>query len=69
VESAYVAVLAELVREHSESDRLDPDMREPTVVEREDGSGSLVLPRDQMFEPCRSFRLLEAVPVGYVLVR
>ena len=63
-----MAALAELVREHFAPDQLDPDVREPTVVEHDDGSRSLVLPRDQMFEPYRSFRLLEAVAVGSVLV-
>lgn len=68
MEMADVVALAEQVREHFAPDRLDPGLREPTLVEREDGSRSLVLPRDQMFEPYRSFHLLDAVAVGNILV-
>jgi hypothetical protein len=68
MEMADVAALAEQVREHFAPEQLDPDVTEPTLVEYEDGSRSIVLPREQMFEPYRSFRLLEAVGVGSVLV-
>jgi hypothetical protein len=68
MKGADVVVLAELVREHFASDQLDPGVTEPTVVEHDDGSRSVVLPRDQMFEPYRSFRLLEAAAVGSILV-
>jgi hypothetical protein len=68
MEIVDVVALAEQIREHFASDQLTPDVRDPTVVEHDDGSRSLVLPRDQMFESYRSFRLLEAVAVGSVLV-
>lgn len=68
VDVADVAVLAALVREHYAADRLDPGVTEPTVVEHDDGSRSLVLPRNQMLEPYRSFRLMEAAALGSTLV-
>jgi hypothetical protein len=68
MEVADVAVLAEMVREHYASDRLDPGVTEPTVVEHDGGSRSVVLPREQMFEPYRSFRLIDAATIGSVLV-
>lgn len=68
MEMADVAALAQLVREHFAPGQLNPDVSEPTVVEHDDGSRSLVLPRGQMFEPYRSFRLLDAAAVGSVLV-
>jgi hypothetical protein len=68
VEAADVASLADLVREHYAPDRLDPGASEPTVIEHDDGSKSLTLPRDQNVEPYRSFRLLKAEAVGTVLV-
>lgn len=68
VEPEDVAVVAELVREHYAPDRLDPGVTEPTLVEYDDGSRSFVLPQDQMFEPYRSFRLLDAEAVGSILV-
>jgi hypothetical protein len=68
VEAADVAMLAELVREHYAPDRLDPGVTEPTLVEHDDGSRSLVSPRDQMVEPYRSFRMLHAEAVGSILI-
>ena len=63
-----MAALAELVREHYAPDRLDPGVTEPPVVENDDGSRVLVVPRDQMVEPGRSLRLLDAEAVGHILV-
>jgi hypothetical protein len=68
MEVADVAVLAEMVRENYSSDQLNPGVTEPTIVEHDDGSRSVVLPREQMFEPYRSFRLIDAAAVGSVLV-
>jgi hypothetical protein len=68
VDVADVAVLAALVLEHYTADRLDRGVSDPTVVEYDDGSRSVVLPRDHMFEPYRSFRLIDAAAVGSTLV-
>jgi hypothetical protein len=68
VNAADVAVLAALVREHYAADRVDTGVTEPAMVEHSDGSRSVVLPRDQMFEPYRSFRLVDAAAVGHTLV-
>jgi hypothetical protein len=68
MEVADVAVLADLVREHYAPDRLDPGVSEPTLVEHDDGSRSLVVPRDQMVEPYRSLRLLDAAAIGTILI-
>ena len=65
---ADVAVLAELVREHYAADRFDAGVTEPTVVEHDDGARSVVLPKDHMFEPYRSFRLIAAAAVGSTLI-
>lgn len=65
---ADVARLAELVRVQYSPDQLDPGVTQPTVVELDDGSRSLVVPRDQMVEPYRSFRLIDAAAVGSILI-
>ena len=59
--------LAEYVRQHYSWDALDPQVDEPIVVNW-DTFPSLTLPREQMFEPYRSFRLLEAAAVGSTLI-
>lgn len=60
--------LAGLVRETYSPERLDPGISEPTVVELADGSRAVALPREQMFEPYRSLRLIDAAAVGTTLV-
>lgn len=62
------AVLAALLKEHYSPERLDTGVSEPTLVTADDGFKVLVLPREQMFEPFRSFHLLDAVALGPVLV-
>jgi len=59
--------LAEYVRQNYSWEALDPKVDEPTVVNW-DTSPSLTLPRDQMFEPYRSFRLIDAAAVGTTLI-
>lgn len=66
--TAEVRVLAELVRQTYTPERLDTGLSEPTVVELADGSRAVALPRDQMFEPYRSFRLIDAAALGTTLV-
>jgi len=68
VQPRDVAVLAALVREHYSVQRLDTGVTEPTLVEHEDGSKAWVLPREQALEPYRSFRLIDAVALGSILV-
>jgi hypothetical protein len=68
VDSADVARLADHVRQHYSPEQLDTGVSEPTVVESADGSKALVLPRQEMWEPYRSFRLIDAAAVGSTLV-
>ncbi|MGI9003347.1 MAG: hypothetical protein ACR2GH_17100 [Pseudonocardia sp.] len=63
-----VRALAELVRETYSPEQLDPGVSEPTVVELADDSRAVALPREQMFEPYRSLRLIDAAAVGTTLV-
>jgi hypothetical protein len=63
-----VEVLARLLRESYSPEQLDAGVSEPTVVDLADGSRAVVLPRDQMFEPYRSFRLIDAAACGTTLV-
>lgn len=56
-----------MVREDYSPERLDPGVTEPSIVETANGSRSVTLPRDQVFEPNLSFRLVDAVAVGSVL--
>jgi hypothetical protein len=63
-----VRALAEQIRESYAPEQLDSDVQEPTVAEHFDGSRSVTLPRDQMFEPYRSFRLIDAAALGATLV-
>jgi hypothetical protein len=59
--------LARYVRENFSWEALDLGVTEPTIVNW-DSAPSLSLPREQMFEPYRSFRLLDAASVGSVVV-
>jgi hypothetical protein len=68
VNAAEVEVLAELVRETYSPEHLDTGVSEPTVVELADRSRAVALPRDQMFEPYRSLRLIDAAALGTTLV-
>jgi hypothetical protein len=68
VEATDAAALAALVRKHFSADQLETGVSEPTLVEFKDGSKAFVLPRGQMFEPYRSFRLIDAAAMGSVLV-
>ena len=63
-----MAALAALVRETYSPDQLDTGVVEPTIVEHEDGWKSVVLPREQMFEPYRSLQLIDAAALGSTLV-
>jgi hypothetical protein len=63
-----VRALAEQIRASYAPEQLDSDVQEPTVVEHSDGSRSVTLPRDQMFEPYRSFQLIDAAAMGATLV-
>jgi hypothetical protein len=63
-----VRTLAEEIRASYAPERLETGVREPTVVELPDGSRAVTLPRDQMFEPYRSFRLIDAAALGGTLV-
>lgn len=58
-----VAELARLFRETYCWEALDPGVWEPTLRD-----GAVVLPRDQMWEPLRSFKLIDAVGMGPILV-
>lgn len=68
MDHADVAALAALFRDTYSHESLETGVSEPTVVEHEDGSRSLTLPREQMFEPYRSFRLIDAAALGATLV-
>ncbi len=68
VNAAEVKVLAALVKESYSPERLDPGVSEPTVVELADGSRAIALPQEQMFEPYRSLRLIDAAALGTTLV-
>jgi hypothetical protein len=57
-----------MLKEDFAPERLETGVSEPTLVEGEDGFKVLVLPREQMFEPFRSFHLLDAVALGDLLV-
>jgi hypothetical protein len=61
-------VIAERLRNTYGEASLDTGVTEPTVVEETDGSRLLVLPREQMPEPLRSLRLIDAAAVGATLV-
>jgi hypothetical protein len=63
-----VRALAEQIRASYAPEQLDSEVQEPTVVEHSDGSRSVTLPRDQMFEPYRSFQLIDAAAMGATLV-
>lgn len=66
--TAEVAEIATLVRETYSPFALDTGVTEASVIEELDGSRALVLPQNQMFEPARSLRLVDATAVGFVLV-
>ncbi|MHA6630897.1 hypothetical protein ACU61A_36120 [Pseudonocardia sichuanensis] len=68
MDAAEVKVLAELVKQTYAPDRLETGVREPTIVESADGFRAVALPRDQMFEPYRSFHLLDAAALDTTLV-
>ena len=68
MDAAAVDALAQLVKETYAPERLDTGVHEPTVVELADGSRAVTLPRDQMFEPYRSFHLLDAAALDTTLV-
>jgi hypothetical protein len=68
VKAADAAVLASILKEQYASECLETGVTEPTVVENPDGSSDYLVPREQMFEPFRSFHLLDAVALGHVLV-
>lgn len=60
--------LAGQIRASYAPEQLETGVQEPTVVEHSDGSRSVTLPRDQMFEPYRSFQLIDAAALGTTLV-
>jgi hypothetical protein len=68
VDTDQVARLAALVLETYSPAALDPGVTEPTIVTMPDGFRALAVPRDQMQEPMRSLRLLDAAALGPVLV-
>jgi hypothetical protein len=68
MDAALVAQLATRFTQLFGWDDSDTGPTEPTLTEFEDGSRAIVLPRDQMWEPYRSFRLIEAAAVGTTLV-
>lgn len=61
-------LLADLLRDAYGEASLRTGVDEPTVVQEDDGSRSLLLPRDRMPEPLRSLHLIDAVAVGTTLV-
>ena len=63
-----VRFLAEQIRASYAPEQLETGVREPTVVELPDGSRAVTLPRGQMFEPYRSFQLIDAAALGTTLV-
>ena len=63
-----VAELAQRFTQLFAWDILDNELTEPTVVELDNGFTAMALPREQMWEPYRSFRLIEAAAVGTTLV-
>lgn len=63
------AKLAEHVREYYSWENIEKrDLNEPMVVEDEYGFKSLSLPREQMFEPYRNFRLRDVGVIDTVLI-
>jgi hypothetical protein len=68
VDTDQIARLAALVMETYSPAALDPGVTEPTIVTMPDGFRAVSVLRDQMQEPMRSLRLLEAVALGPVLV-
>lgn len=68
VETDEVAELAALVLESYSPAALETGVTEPRLVELPDGSRALTLPRDQMDEPFRSLRLIDAAALGPILV-
>jgi hypothetical protein len=67
--SSLAAKLAEHVREYYSWEKIEKrGMNEPVVVEDEHGFRSLSLPREQMFEPYRSFRLRDVTVLDTVLI-
>ena len=60
--------MAALLRATFNDAELDTGVHEPTVVESADGFRAVVLPRDQMPEPLRSFHLVDAVAIGTTIV-
>jgi hypothetical protein len=69
VSSHLTAKLAEHVREHYSWEKIEKrGLIEPTVEEDGHGFKSLSLPREQMFEPYRSFRLRDVTMVDTVLI-
>lgn len=58
-----VAELARLFRETYSWEALDPGVSAATLQD-----GAVVLPRDQMWEPLRSFKLIDAVATGPILL-
>jgi hypothetical protein len=63
-----VRALADQIRASYAPEQLDSGVREPTIVQLADGSRAVALPRDQMFEPYRSFQLIDAAALGETLV-
>ena len=63
-----MTVLAELVKQTYAPDHLETGLSEPTIVEYAGGFRAVALPRDQMFEPYRSFHLLDARALDTTLV-
>ncbi|MDQ4116468.1 MAG: hypothetical protein M3235_05830 [Actinomycetota bacterium] len=65
---AGVAELARLLRDEYSPEALDPGVDKPTVVDHEHGFRSVAVPRSEMPEPWRSFRLLDAAALDRILV-
>jgi hypothetical protein len=63
-----VHALAEQIRSSYAPEQLETEDQETTVVELSDGSQPVTWPRDQMFEPYRSFQLIDAAALGQTLV-
>src|SRR5690606_15735766 len=59
-----VRALADEIRASYAPEQLDTGVREPTVVHLPDGFRTVTLPGEQVFEPYRSFRLIDAVALA-----
>jgi hypothetical protein len=68
MDTAEMGALAALLRQTYDDASLETGVREPTVVEHDDGSRAVVLPRHDQPEPLRSLHLIDAFAAGPVLI-